>query len=828
MLETMPTALMVFAALAWLRAGTTGDRSDDLELLLACLMLNAAALVLWNALHGSQRMLALWAPQAAAAGLFNLLVHGLRQSQPAPVAAQRAAWHAGALALTALALAVFLPPVQAQDATPQAPQPEELPLIPVQSLSEETPAVPPLAEPPEAELSPVVVVATRTPRAVAEVAASVAVVSERDIETRQASSLGEALRDLAGVATEGGPRANAEFINVRGLSGPRVLLVVDGARQNFLGGHRSSLMVEPELLKQVELLRGPASALWGSDALGGVVVLSTRDAADFLEADEPFALRWRTAYESAAQETLGSGIAAARWGDFDVVGSLSQRDSDDYRLGGGETQPHSALHTLGSLAKLSWRPEGSPHQLGFIQQGFRQSGQSPSNPAEEVSDTNPLIDRRNDDRYTILRYGFSSSSADSGLRAAQLNLYRDDLLLREDRVDAPRADRTYFRTEGGSGHVTLPSAWGLGDETLWTLGAEIFRDRAQATRDGAPRPQYPDAERRLGGVFLQSELARGDVTIVPGVRYDRYEAESHSDAARAIRESAVSPKLGLAYRVSEGLHLRAGYNAAFRAPGLIEIYAAGQHFLGNEFVPNPELRPEQARNLELGFSLDQPAYGPGQLLLSGSIYRNRVRDFIELFVDARSELLAPQCLPPQPAVGCVNRNDDGSANLMAPPIFVDGTTSSRNLPSATLTGGELEAAYAWGPLKLGLSYSRVRGESDQDGAALTSMPADRLRSTLNLKLRPSLQSTLCHSHSFAQDRVPLKDDGTPVVPRTPAFSTWDWSASWEPTVSASAWGLRDPRLVLGVDNLTDEAYRDHLNILRSPGRNLRISLSAGF
>lgn len=742
-------------------------------------------------------------------------------TKPRTAADRRPAWIVAAVALTAW----LTSPASAED--PAAYEtPPEIPVIPVAPTTEPESATALVDQP--TVLPAIVVVATRTPRAADDVAASVAVIDDRAIEYLQASSLGDVFRNLAGVAIEGGPRANAEFVNVRGLSGPRVLMIVDGARQNFLGGHRSSLLLEPELLKQVELLRGPASALWGSDALGGVMVFTTRDASDFLRDGERFAARLRTGFESAADERLGSGIGAARLGDFDFVGSFSQRQSDDLTLAGGEVEPHTALDTQGSLAKLSWFPGDGPHRMTLIHQGFRQSGQSPSNPATAIGNTNPLIDRTNDDVYSILRYAFASGDS-AWLRAAQFNLYRDKLHLREDRVAAPRADRTHFQTDGASGHISVPGNWGIGGESLFTLGAEYFRDSAHATRNGEPRPQYPDSRRSVAGLFVQSELALGPFSVVPGARYDRYEAISNTSAARAISDSAVSPKLGLVYRVTEGLSVRGGYNSAFRAPGLVEIYAAGQHFLGNNFVPNPDLRPEKARNLELGFAWNLAGFGAGQqALLSGSVYRNKVRDFIELYVEATSELAAPQCLPPQPAVGCVNRNEDGSANPATPPIYVGGTTGSRNLAGATLSGGELETAYALGPAKLGVSYSQVRGSSDADGAPLVSMPADRVRSTLDLNLFTGIRSTLGFTHSFAQDRVPVLEDGTPVVPPTPAHATWDWSASWEPAGAPAILGLREPRLVFGVDNLTDTDYRDHLNVLRSPGRNARASFSASF
>lgn len=707
-------------------------------------------------------------------------------------------------------IALRSPPADTQDALPPAPS---------------GPAV--------VALPPQVVVGTRDPREISELTSSVSVVGARQIEDRGASSVGELLSELPGVAVEGGPRPNAAFVNVRGLSGPRVLLIVDGARQNFLGGHRSSLLIDPEMLKQVELLRGPASALWGSDAIGGVVVFATKDARDFLEDDERAGGRVRTGFGSVDDERVGSGIGALRVGEFDLVAGAVRRESGDYRRGDGEVEPHTGQAVDSRLAKLSWLPPGSPHRLGIIHQGFAQSGRSPSNPATGITPTNPLIDRNNDVAYTILRYGFEDDA--DWLRHAQFNLYRDALDIREDRVDEPRADRSRFHTDGANGHLTVQLMGSRLAGTLLSLGADGFRDRSRATRDGAPRPQFPDAQRQLVGTFMQAELPLGALSLVSGIRYDRYRSTTNQTDDAEVVESAVSPKFGVVWRLTDGLRLRAAYNAAFRAPGLIELFSAGQHFLGNDFVPNPELRPEKARNVEFGFSIDVPGFAAGQQAqLSGSLYRNRISDFIELVVTSESEFPATRCITPRPPVGCVNRRDDGLIDPLLPPVFVGGSTSSQNLYAALIRGGELEAAYRVGPLQIGANYNRTRGRDDDSGQPLFNIPADRLR--IGIDWRPDfiagLRTTLGYARHLAQDRVPTvsDDNGVPqnLVPPTPAHGVWDFGLSWEPLGSGRRFGIVAPRLVFGVDNLSDENYRDHLNVLPSPGRNLRGSLSFGF
>ena len=124
---------------------------------------------------------------------------------------------------------------------------------------------------------------SRDPFTLAE---SVSIVDRDAIETEQAAQLGDLLEGLANVSIAGGPRGVAQQVVIRGVGDERILFLLDGARQNFSRAHNGRVFVDPELLKRVEVLRGPASALWGSGAIGGVVALTTVDAADLLAPGE--------------------------------------------------------------------------------------------------------------------------------------------------------------------------------------------------------------------------------------------------------------------------------------------------------------------------------------------------------------------------------------------------------------------------------------------------------------------------------------------------------------------------------------------------------------
>lgn len=118
-------------------------------------------------------------------------------------------------------------------------------------------------------LEEVTVTATKTKRDTLTTPGEVSVLTQEYFQQRQAQSLDDVLRYEPGVDSSGGPRTMGEGPNIRGMSGDRVLTLLDGVRLNFQSGHTGRLFIDMEQLKRVEVIRGPGSALYGSQALGG-------------------------------------------------------------------------------------------------------------------------------------------------------------------------------------------------------------------------------------------------------------------------------------------------------------------------------------------------------------------------------------------------------------------------------------------------------------------------------------------------------------------------------------------------------------------------------
>ena len=121
-------------------------------------------------------------------------------------------------------------------------------------------------QPPESsafEVAPVLVSATRVEQDIDDVSRAIAVVEEDEIRTMQPQSVAEILRYQPNITVSGGPRPGNQSVNIRGLTGQKVLQTIDGVRQTFESGHRPTYFLDPELIRDVEVLKGPTSSLWG-------------------------------------------------------------------------------------------------------------------------------------------------------------------------------------------------------------------------------------------------------------------------------------------------------------------------------------------------------------------------------------------------------------------------------------------------------------------------------------------------------------------------------------------------------------------------------------
>jgi hemoglobin/transferrin/lactoferrin receptor protein len=464
-------------------------------------------------------------------------------------------------------------------------------------------------------LDPITIFATLSPIATFDYPGQVTVVDRDRIEDLQASSIADVFKGVPGAFVDGGPRRSGQTPTIRGHREEDVLVLLDGVRQSFISGHDGRIFVEPELLKSAEIVKGPISALYGSGALGGVIALTTVDASDFLDPGETAGVRLKGGYQSVNEEYLVSstGFMRSLDGKADVLASFSYRDGGDISLGDGSTLPADDEISSGLLkSNIQLSPD---MKLTATWIHYRDDALDPQNPQgnEPVDADNPLVNRlvKSDTVLGTLAY----APADNPWIDGKLTTYWSRNEVEEDEVVLSRVTSRQVETRGvkadNRSRLDL-SEWG---KLTLTHGGEYSQDEQggtdSASADGA-RGGVPDATADFAGVFAQAEWKiadpaglPGELTILPGVRFDRFTSEAVGE--ESLEETAVSPKLGIAYKPVPWLMLFGNYGEAFRAPSFNELYADGVHFrIGravNNFVANPDLRPQDGSTVDGGVGL---------------------------------------------------------------------------------------------------------------------------------------------------------------------------------------------------------------------------------
>lgn len=228
----------------------------------------------------------------------------------------------------------------------------------------------------------VVVSATRTERKASEVPGSVSVLSRAEMDRQNVEQLTDIARyepDVSVPFAAGGTgpvsrsRSGAQSFNIRGIDGNRVLFQVDGIRQpdqfNFGGSTTIGRdYLDPNAYKRVEILKGSASGLYGSDAIGGVVTFVTLDPSDLLDivSNRPFAFKLRPAYDGADDSYSVTAAAAYRIGQWEMLGLYTRRDGHEIDAKDSDIINPADYESDNALAKLvyHWNPQNTTNLAG--------------------------------------------------------------------------------------------------------------------------------------------------------------------------------------------------------------------------------------------------------------------------------------------------------------------------------------------------------------------------------------------------------------------------------------------------------------------------------
>lgn len=676
------------------------------------------------------------------------------------------------LLLASVALTLLSTPLKAEDNTAENNKKAETP----SSTSEHKVQT----------LDAISVTASRTEKLAIDSPASISIVTEEEIERRQAETVHDLLKDLPSVELEGGTRNTVMKPSIRGLGGQRVVTRIDGARQNFNAGHKGGLFVDPALLKQVEVLRGPASTIHGTGALGGVVAFETKSADDFLEVGEKYGAQISTGFSSVDNGVHGNITGYARPLDnIDLMASVTRRKTDDYDAGDGKKRAYTDDDLASGLIK-GGIDISDFHRVGLSYRLYRDDHNLPATP--DGLSTSSIVERKSKEDSFVFDYSYDNP--DNQWFDTSIKAYYDTTDIDERRISDGRHQERTLETLGLEGFNTSYLNLHENAELAVTVGGEIFQDTQEGESNGAPIGGYPDAERNIYGVYLDNTLTLfEDLELTAGLRYDSYSLEA--DGQEDSEETSTSPRFAISYRVLPFLQPYVSYAEAFRAPSLGETYASGLHFPGggpipnNFFVANPNLKPETAKTWEIGTNIKQDGLfmEDDSLRAKVSYFRNNVDDFIELDVDVTG-----------------------------------GTTTSSNVTKARIQGFEAEIHYDTPTVYGSLSGSRIRGKNTDTSEALSGIAGDKAALMLGYHFQ-SINLDL-GGRALAvreQKRVPNGSDEIDGYATFDVFTSWD-ANDYVPGLKINA----------GIDNILDKNYRRGAAVLDEPGRNFKVTASLKF
>ena len=619
----------------------------------------------------------------------------------------------------------------------------------------------------------------------------VAVINAQQINRIQPQSVAQVVQYEPNVAIEGGPRSGNQSVSIRGLGDNKVLQTIDGVRQVFDSGHRPSYFLDPVLLKSVEVVKGPVSALWGSGALGGVVAQNTISAGDILSGTQNLGGIVKTGYNSNNDQSTTTAVLAGRSDSIDWLLSSYYRDANDLELGNGDALEGSATRDQGGLFKATWQVDES-QALGINYRQAEARGSVPSNGSAPTNTTsNFLLSRETSTQNAILDYALDTESP---LINSQLSTYWNHVEVDESRLSDGREDTTELDVYGFSANnQSRFQSFSL------LYGLDGYTEDFSTQRSGANRPNPPEAKTDVWGAFVQTNVDLAQAwSMELGVRYDSFETEAENLSTKRDDDD-VSPTIAVTWQALDNLQLTLRHDQAFRAPSSEELYTTGTHFcMGsgfcNTFVSNPDLESEQAANTELLVKYTSATLANGgQFHTELSVFENRVDNFIEQIVTA-------------PSFG---------------PVMDPGFTTWVNVDEATIKGTEITTRYTNGGYQAKLSYGQVRGKDDQTKEDLTGIPADTIsldvsQTWMSEQLTTGLRLTRAQSQTrtnYAENTANTRYD---------AYAIADVYVSWNPDF------ITDLSVDLSVNNLTDRYYRRAWQELYESGREVIVSTSYRF
>lgn len=723
-------------------------------------------------------------------------------------------------------------------------------------------------------LQQVTISATRQEQDVARVPSTVTVHTREELDRNNVNSIKDLVRYEPGVSVGGaGQRSGLTGYNIRGIDGDRVLTQVDGVQvpDGFFNGPYAQTnrnYVDPEIVKRVEILRGPASVLYGSSAIGGAVSYYTLDPDDIIKPGKDVGARLKTGYSSADDSWLTSGTVAGRTGEFDGLLHLSQRnghETESYgEIGGTGLNRSKAnpedVRTTNVLAKLGWN-YADDSRFGLTYEHYK-----------DDRDTNQLSavggpfnagrgfgfykSRTGNDTISRERFGLEHSFGLDSALADHIKWTLNYQIAKTDQsteeIYAPsrtvlRTRETTYKDRQWVFDAQADKSFAIADTVhRVTYGTTLKQNKVTGLRTGSgtcltvagscrtigaasatdtltPASDFPDPTINTYSLFAQDEISWNNWTFLPGARYEYTQLKPHitdeflvtadqsgngvvSDDTKTWHR--LSPKFGTTYRFNDNYTWYGQYAEGFRTPTAKALYGRFENLSGGYQVePNPDLKPEKSKSYETGLR-GQFEVGTFDV----AVFYNKYRDFID-------------------------------ENAITPG-YTETTFQSNNIKHATIKGLELKGRLnldsfgAPNGLYTQGSVAYLQGRNDDSGEPLNSI--NPLTSVFGLGYDQDtygglLSWTLVKRKTRVDSTSFNTPDGTSTQFKTPGYGVLDLAGFYKVTddltLNAGLYNLTDKKYwqwddVRGYDSVGEASVTQPANLdrLTQPGRNFAVNL----
>ena len=622
------------------------------------------------------------------------------------------------------------------------------------------------------------------------------VLSGQELTKQLATSLGSTLENQSGVTSRSFGPAPARPV-IRGLDGDRVLILQDGQRMGDLSSQSGDhgVTINPASADRIEVVRGPATLLYGANAIGGLVNVITNDipmkAVRGTSGNMTFDLGSAASEAGAAADVqTGNGRLALKMGG-------GGRRSGDFDTPDGEVPNSQSRSGFGKVG-LSWT--GDKNYLG-ASYGY-----------DDTKYGVPVVE---DGQVSLTprRHSFSLRGGGNDLTGA-IESFRATLAVRRYKHEELEGSEVGTAFTNDTAEVELMAAHRAVGRLKGSAGAWFLNRDFDAIGEEA---LSPGVGQRTAAAFLYEEVTWPHATVQFGGRFDHTNYDPTGETSRSFTTGSGS--LGLLLRPSAGnesLTVALSLARAARAPSLEELFYFGLHPGNFAFeVGNPDLRPEHA----LGFDASlrwRTARASGEV----TYFRNSIRNFVyrqvltEEDFDARLPQFAAR-FGGRDVQGHGGEAEDGHAHGDEF-AFVENVSADSILQGVE-AHADVQIAKYWAA-EAGVDY--VRGTLTTTGDPLPRIPPFRFRGGLRFQ-RNAFQAGVDLNAVAAQERVGILELPTSGYELVKAYTSYSFNT-----------GTTVNTITARLDNAANALYRNHLSLIKElvpeMGRNFRLLYNVRF